>query len=347
MSDRAIIDLRSDTVTVPSEGMRRAMAEAEVGDDVYGEDPTVRRLEQIAAERTGKDAAVYVPSGSMSNLCAVLAQCERGDEVILGSESHILHHEMNSAAAIGGVQLRQVPNDAAGRIDPDDVRRVVRKAAAASPRTSLLCLENTHNRCSGGYLDAEDTRALAGVAHEHGLRVHIDGARIFNAALAARTTVAELAAPADTVGFCLSKGLGAPVGSVLCGDEETIFRARRARKMLGGGMRQAGVIAAAGVYALEHMVDRLADDHANAKALARGLAGLPTVTLDPASIETNIVIFDVAGDWRGFVASLKDAGVLASVMGPGRVRMVTHYGIERADIDDALDRARHAASALA
>jgi threonine aldolase len=283
----------------------------------------------------------------MSNLCAILAQSRPGDEAIAGTEAHILHHEMNAVAAIAGVQARAVPNDAQGGLAVDDVERAVRREGVMSPRTALLCLENTNNRCSGGVMSVEQTEGLADVAHRHDIRVHIDGARIFNAALALGTTVAALSAPADTVGFCLSKGLGAPVGSVLCGDAETIYRARRARKMLGGGMRQAGVIAAAGAYALEHMVDRLADDHANAKALARGLVALPMVGLDPDAIQTNIVIFDVCGDWKGFVAALKSVGVLVTVSSPGRVRMVTHYGIERADIDEALERVRYAAAALA
>ena len=347
MSERRIIDLRSDTVTLPSPEMRRAIAEAPVGDDVFGEDPTVRRLEAMAAERTGKEAAVFVASGTMSNLVAIMAHCARGDEAIVGSEAHILHYEVAGAAAVAGVQLREAPNDARGRIHPDDVQALVRAQNVHMPQTSLLCLENTHNRCGGAAISVEDTQALADVAHRNGVRVHVDGARIFNAALALATSVAALAAPADSVGFCLSKGLGAPVGSVLCGSAEFIARARRMRKTVGGGMRQAGVIAAAGVYALEHMVDRLADDHANAKLLARGLAGLPMVELDAETVDTNIVIFGVRGDAVGFSRALRDAGVLATMPGPGRLRMVTHYGIERADVEEALERVRHAAATLA
>jgi threonine aldolase len=339
-----MIDLRSDTVTMPSDDMRRAMYDAPVGDDVFGEDPTIKRLEAMSADATGKEAAVYVASGTMSNLVAILTHCGRGDEAIVGSQAHILHYEVAGAAAVAAVQLRPVPNDARGRIAPADVEAVIRPENVHMPATSLLCIENTHNRCSGAVISLEDTRELAEVAHRHGVRVHIDGARIFNAALAAGTTVAALAEPADSIGFCLSKGLGAPVGSMLCGSGEFIGRARKMRKLLGGGMRQAGVIAAAGVYALEHMVERLADDHANAKALARGLAELPMVDLDPESIETNIVIFGVP-DSFGFVRALKQAGVLATIPMPGRVRMVTHFGIERADIDEALERVRHAAAA--
>ena len=346
MSEPRTIDLRSDTVTVPSDEMRHAMASAPVGDDVFGEDPTIRRLEAMAAERTGKEAALFVASGTMSNLVAILSHCGRGDEAIVGSESHILHYEVAGAAGVAGVQLREVQNDERGRMDPAAVEAVIRGENVHTPTTSLLCIENTHNRCSGAAIPAEDIAALSEVAHQHGVRVHVDGARIFNAAVALDTTVASLSAPVDSIGFCLSKGLGAPVGSVLCGSGEFIARARKMRKMVGGGMRQGGIIAAAGVYALEHMVDRLADDHANAKLLARGVAELPMVDLDPNSIETNIVIFGVRGDWLGLSRAMKHAGVLSTVTSPGRLRMVTHYGIERSDIEEALERVRHAASAL-
>lgn len=346
MGDR-IIDLRSDTVTLPSDEMRRAIADAPVGDDVFGEDPTIRRLEGMAAERTGKEAALFVASGTMSNLVAIMTHCGRGDEAIVGSESHILHYEVAGAAGVAGVQLRTVTNDARGRIDPADVESTIRGENVHTPMTTLLCLENTHNRRSGAVIPADDIEELAAVAHRRGVRVHIDGARIFNAASALGVSVAEIAAPADSIGFCLSKGLGAPVGSVLCGSGEFIARARKMRKMVGGGMRQGGIIAAAGVYALEHMVDRLADDHANAKLLARGLAELPMIDLDPETVDTNIVIFGVSGDWLGFARSMKQAGVLSTITAPGRLRMVTHYGIERADIDEALQRVRHAAAALA
>lgn len=346
MSDRRIIDLRSDTVTLPSDGMRRAMAAAEVGDDVFGEDPTVRRLEEMAVQRTGKEAAVYVASGTMSNLCAIMAHCQRGEEAICGDEAHVLQYEGGGAYHAASVGLRAVKNGPRGQLDPAEVEAAIRGVNVHWPRTGLLCLENTHNRCSGGVLTVEETRELAAVAHRHGVPVHIDGARIFNAALALGASVAELAAPADSVGFCLSKGLGAPVGSVLCGSGEFIAKARRMRKVLGGGMRQAGVIAAAGIYALEHMVARLQDDHDNARLLARGLAELPMVHLDPSAIETNIVIFGVE-DATGFARRLKQEGVLCTIPGHGRLRMVTHYGIERADVEEALERVRHAAAAAA
>jgi threonine aldolase len=283
----------------------------------------------------------------MSNLVAIMTHCDRGDEAIVGSESHILHYEVAGAAAVAGVQLRSAANDARGRFDPEEVRTLVRGENVHFPRTALLCLENTQNRCSGAVVPQEHIDELAALAHAHGVRVHIDGARIFNAAIAQGLPVATIAAPADSIGFCLSKGLGAPVGSVLCGSAGFIARARKMRKMLGGGMRQAGVIAAAGIYALEHMVDRLAEDHENARALARGLAELPMIDLDPEAIETNIVIFHVAGDWQDFARALKANGVLASVYGERKMRMVTHYGIDRADIDEVLARVRHAAAALA
>lgn len=346
MSEPRIIDLRSDTVTLPSAEMRRAIASAPVGDDVFGEDPTVRRLESMAAERTGKEAGLLVASGTMSNLVAILSHCGRGDEVIVGSESHILHYEVAGAAGVASVQLRAVANDARGRIEPADVEAMIRSENVHVPTTSLLCLENTHNRCSGAAITGEDVAVLCELAHRHGVRVHIDGARIFNAAAALRTAVEALAAPADSVGFCLSKGLGAPVGSVLCGSGEFIARARKMRKMVGGGMRQAGIIAAAGVYALDRMVGRLPDDHGNAQLLARGLAELPMVELDPAAVDTNIVIFGVQGDWLGLARAMKQAGVLSTITAPGRLRMVTHYGIERGDIEEALERVRHAAAAL-
>lgn len=344
MSERRIIDLRSDTVTVPSPEMRRAIAEADVGDDVFGEDPTVRRLEQLAADRTGKEAALFVASGSMSNLVAIMTHCQRGDEVIVGSEAHVLQYEVGGAAGVASVTLRTAQNGPRGEMAPGEVESLIRGENVHMPRTALLCLENTHNRCGGAAISVEATSELADLAHRHGVRVHIDGARIFNAALAKGASVAALSAPADSIGFCLSKGLGAPVGSVLCGDGDFIARARKNRKMVGGGMRQAGIIAAAGVYALECMVDRLAEDHENAKLLARGLAELPMVHLDSETVETNIVIFEV-DDSLDFARRLKRAGVLCTSPRPGALRMVTHYGIESGNIEETLERAREAAAA--
>lgn len=339
------IDLRSDTVTHPSPEMRRAMAEAEVGDDVLGDDPTVKRLEAMAAEQMGKEAAVYVSSGTMGNLLAVLSWCNRGDEVILGSEAHILWHESAGSAAIAGTLLRTVPNDERGRLDPDDVAKAVRAYRPGVSPTGLLALENTHNRCSGAALSPGDTKAVADVAHAHGTPVHLDGARIFNAAVALEVPAEALVAEADSVSFCFSKGLSAPVGSALCGPADFIAQARKWRKMLGGGMRQAGVIAAAAMVSLETMVPRLAEDHQNAKRLAAGLAEIPGIAIDPERIETNIVIFEwEGGDHGDFMAKLSEAGVLASSSGPPKVRMVTHYGINAEDIDDALEATRAAAA---
>jgi threonine aldolase len=324
--------------------MRRAMAEAEVGDDVFGEDPTVHRLEAMAARRMGKEAAVFVASGTMGNLVSLLAHCQRGDEAIVGAEAHVLQYEVGGAAGVAGIQLRTVANDDHGGIHHDEVASTIRGQNIHFPRTAVVCIENTHNRCGGGVLSVEETAAIADTAHGHGAAVHLDGARIFNAAIALGLPAAELTADVDSVTFCLSKGLSAPVGSLICGSAEFAARARKARKMLGGGMRQAGVIAAAGVVALESMVDRLADDHANARLLAEGIAKLPGARIDPERVRTNIVIFDV-DDAPAFQRALRKAGVLTTGFGPTRVRMVTHYGIERPDIEEALARMRDAVAA--
>jgi threonine aldolase len=333
------IDLRSDTVTKPSLEMRRAMAEAEVGDDVFGEDPTINALERRAAELTGKEGAVFVASGTMGNVTAILTHTQRGDEVIVGSESHILLAEVGGTGALAGAVLRPLPNDARGRLDPEQVAATVRGDNVHWPRTALVCLENTHNRCNGAALRRDDIAAVADVAHARGIPVHIDGARIFNAAVALNVPAAELAAPADTLTFCLSKGLAAPVGSLLCGSADFIARARRYRKMLGGGMRQAGILAAAGLVALESMIDRLAEDHEHARLLARDLAELPGIEVDPAQVETNILFFRVMNEPAAALSQrMAAAGVLANAAGPGAIRMVTHYGIERRHIEETLDR---------
>ena len=342
--EQDVIDLRSDTVTLPTQDMREAMARAEVGDDGWGEDPSVIRLEAMAAERMGKEAGLYTPSGTMANLVAVLTHCRRGDEAIVGSESHILHHELGGASALGGVVLRSARSDQRGMMDPEEVESLVRPEGMF-PRSALLCLENTHNRCGGGVLTVDDTRALAGVARRHGMAVHLDGARIFNAALCLALKPSDLTAESDTVMFCFSKGLSAPVGSVLCGSVDFIARARRIRRMVGGGMRQAGVIAAAAIVALETMVERLAEDHENARLLARGLTELPGVEIDPAYVETNIVVFSVA-DAGAFLRAAQGEGVRLSMFGPRRVRAVTHYGIARADVEAALAALSRAARAL-
>ena len=333
-----IIDLRSDTVTQPTPEMRRAMAEAQVGDDVFGEDPTVNLLEDMAAERLGKEAALFVASGTMANLVSGLTHCQRGDEMLLGSEAHIFHNEVGAIAALGGVHVRTVPNDSRGMIAPDQLEAAIRPPGIHQPRTALVCLENTHNRCGGAVLDSEDTLAVAEVVHRHGAALHIDGARIFNAAVALGVPAEELARGADTVSFCLSKGLSCPVGSLVCGAKEVIDGARKNRKMVGGGMRQAGIIAAAGVVALDTMVDRLAEDHANAKLLAEGLARMPGLSLDPDAVQTNIVILEVVDrSVQEFISGLKERGVLTSYIGDRKVRMVTHHGIGPEEIDEALN----------
>lgn len=341
------IDLRSDTVTQPTDSMREAMRRAEVGDDVYGEDPTVQRLEAMAAERMGKEAGLFVVSGTMGNFVSVLTHARNGDAIVVGSEAHIVHHEVWSAEGFGDIRLVQVQNDARGGIDPQAVAAAIEteKREAGKP-PALVCIENTHNRCGGTALPASATGAIASTAHARGVPVHLDGARIFNAAIALETTPAALAADADSVTFCLSKGLSAPVGSVVCGSGEFIKKARRSRSMLGGQMRQVGAIAAAGVVALEEMVDRMADDHANARLLAEGLATIDGIRLDPSTVMTNIVIFDVEGfDPADFRAACKERGVLATGV-PPHVRMVTHYGIERSDIEEALERVREAVASL-
>ncbi len=333
------IDLRSDTVTLPSAGMREAIARAELGDDVFGEDPTVNGLQEAAAQTLGKEAALLTSSGTQSNLVALLTHCHRGDEVIVGDQSHTLLYEVGGAWALGGLGLRPVRNDGRGRLDPAELRARIRGANDHFPRTGLICLENTHNQCGGAVLNEEDLAAVRDVADVHGLPLHMDGARIFNAAVALGVPAARLAAYADSVCFSLSKGLGCPVGSLLCGSRDIIAEARRYRKMLGGGMRQAGIIAAAGLYALEHMVDRLAEDHENARLAGEGLAQLAGVRLAPEP-QTNLVYFTAEGwDLGRLVRRLGEAGVLCFDEG-GRIRWVTHYGIERADIEEALARTR-------
>lgn len=333
------VDLRSDTVTQPSQAMREAMYRAELGDDVYGEDPTVCRLEEMAAERLGKEAGLLLVSGTMGNLVALLTHCGRGDEAIMGSESHTLMYEQGGVSALGGAVIRTVPNLPNGMLDPLELQNVVRDPSNVHyPISAVICLENTHNRCGGAVLSPAQMATIRAVAQRNGLPVHLDGARIFNAAVALGIAVREIAAQVDTVQFCLSKGLAAPVGSVLCGSAEFIKKARRARKVVGGGMRQAGVIAAAGIVALEQMVDRLADDHANARHLAEGLMQMPWVDLDLGTVQSNIVRFGVRSRTPLGVISkaLALEGIKISPFSARDFRAVTHYGIERADIDAAL-----------
>jgi threonine aldolase len=340
------IDLRSDTVTQPTPAMRQAMARAEVGDDVFGEDPTVRRLEEMSAARMAKEAAVFVASGTMGNLTAVLAHCRRGDEAICGAEAHLLHYEAGGVPGLGGIELRAVPNNERGALDLAAVESTIRGGNIHCPRTALVCLENTQNRCGGGVITVEETNELCALAHRYGCAVHLDGARVFNAAVALGVDVSALVAEVDSVTFCFSKGLSAPVGSVVCGSADFISHVRRMRKMVGGGMRQAGIIAAAGIVALEEMVDRLAEDHEHARLLADGLTAIPGIRIDPDLVETNIVVFEVA-DGAAFQARLREAGVLTTAFSATKVRMVTHYGVERADIEATLERVRRVAEAAA
>ena len=342
-----LIDLRSDTVTKPTPNMREAMFRAAVGDDVFGEDPTIAQLERAAAEQTGKAAALFVASGTMANLVSVLAHTTPGDELLVGDRAHIVRSEAGGVSRLGGVLATTIPNEPDGGFDPSRITAGVRPDDLHQPRTTLLALENTHNFCGGAVLSLERTQALADTARSAGLRVHLDGARIFNAAAASGRTVAQLAAPADSICFCLSKGLGAPVGSLVCGDEPFIREARRVRKLVGGGMRQAGILAAAGLVALEEMVDRLADDHANARQLARGLAELG-FNLSPQSVQTNIVVvpLDTAADPRPapkLRQRLAQLQILCTMPDPTRIRLVTHADISAEDIAEALNRMAEAA----
>jgi threonine aldolase len=334
-----VIDLRSDTVTLPTPAMREAMASAEVGDDVLGEDPTINRLEATAAARVGKEAALFVASGTMGNLVALLTHCGRGDEIIAGDRAHLFLFEAGGASALGSIHSRQVPNRPDGTLDLAQVEAAIRPDNDHYPRSRLICLENTHNRCGGACLTPDYMRQARVLADRYGLRMHLDGARIFNAAVALGLDVRELTRPADSVSFCLSKGLSAPVGSLLCGPADFIKQARRIRKVVGGGMRQAGVIAAAGIVALEQMVDRLADDHGHARRLAEGLADIPGIHLDPSRVQTNIVIFalqDGGLNADAFCRRLADQGVKMSPIEGRQIRAVTHYGIEAEHIEQAL-----------
>ncbi|MBN1857110.1 MAG: low-specificity L-threonine aldolase [Dehalococcoidia bacterium] len=334
-----VIDLRSDTITLPTDEMRKAMFEAEVGDDVYGEDPTVNLLEQRSAALLGKEAGLFTASGTMSNLLALLTHTRAGDEVILGSEAHILWYEVGGASALGGANLRTVLNEEDGSLDLGSVEATIRPDDLHYPTTSLLCLENTHNRCGGTVITAEYTASACNLAHRHGLAVHLDGARIFNAAVALGVPPARLTAPVDSVCYCLSKSLSAPVGSVLCGSGEFIERARKKRKMIGGGMRQAGVIAAAGLVALDTMLDRLPVDHANAKRLAAGLSRIPGIECSVEKTVSNLVMFGLSSHvpTDAFIDGLRERGVkMAHREGP-RFRAVTHRMVEAEDVDRVLE----------
>jgi threonine aldolase len=341
------VDLRSDTMTLPTPEMREAMARAEVGDDVWGEDPTVRRLEATAAARLGKEAGLLVTSGTMGNLVSVVAHTQPGQEVVLDVDSHIYNYEVAGGTIVGNVQMRPVKTER-GFLGPEQVQEALRPANIHVPATGLVCLENTHNRHGGTCCTPEEIAAVAAVAHAAGVPVHVDGARLFNAAVALKRDPREFAAPVDSVTFCLSKGLAAPVGSVVCGSAAFVERARRIRKMLGGGMRQAGILAAAGLIALERMVDRLAEDHANARALAEALATMPGLGVDLAGAQTNIVIVRIERGDRAFSAAataelVKGCAarkVKVHAMGPTAIRCVTHKDVDAEDIRRAVDAFR-------
>lgn len=340
---RRVVDLRSDTVTLPTDEMRRAMAAAEVGDDGRGEDPSVRRLEEMAAERLGTEAAMLVPSGTMGNLASLLAHCERGDEVIMEASAHTFVSELGGLAALGGLVPRCVPG-VHGALRPEDVEGAIRQPLVARPRSRLVCLENTHNSAGGTVIRPEQVAAVVAVAHRRGLKVHLDGARIFNAAVALGVPARALVGEADSVTFCLSKGLSAPVGSVVCGSREFIARAREFRRMLGGGMRQAGPLAAAGIVALNTMIERLVEDHRRARELAERLAELPGVSVDLATVQTNIVNVDVTGLGTSapeFLARLESEGVRALPRSQQVVRLVTHRHISDADVDYVVEAVGH------
>jgi len=334
------IDLRSDTVTQPTPAMRRAMAEAPVGDDVYGEDPSVNRLQEMGAELMGKEAGLFVASGTMGNLTGILSHCQRGDEAIVGNKAHTFLFEAGGISVLGGVHSCQLPNQLDGSLKIEDIEAAIRPDDPHDPITKLICLENTHNRCGGTYQTPGYMQDVVKFAHNRGLFVHLDGARIFNAAAAQGINAIDLAGPVDSVTFCLSKGLCAPVGSVLCGTKKFIRKALRLRKMLGGGMRQAGILAAAGIVALETMTGRLVEDHARAKKLAIGLKQIPGLILEPELPATNMVFLALAPEVKTgaeeMAERLKQAGILAGVTGQRSFRLVLHYWIDDPGVEKTI-----------
>lgn len=334
-----IVDMRSDTITQPISAMRRAMAKAEVGDDVFGEDPTVNQLEEMVAERLGKESALFVASGTMANLVSQLTHCGRGDELILGDQSHMFVYEQGGSAALGGIHSRSVSNHPDGKMALSDIKGAIRPDNIHFPRTKLIVLENTHNRCNGYPLDIAYVKSVGALAHAHGLKLHVDGARLFNAAIALGVNAKDLVVEADSVSICLSKGLAAPAGSVVSGTYEFISEARRNRKVVGGGMRQAGVLAAAGIVAMNQMVNRLEEDHRNAKRFAEHLTDISGLSINLDFVMTNIVYIDVTqtGLTAQMVANRLDRqGIRLLPTGPQRLRAVTNYHITADDIDHAL-----------
>lgn len=340
-----IVDLRSDTFTLPTEEMMKAIQEAKLGDDVFQEDPTVNRLESLAAEKIGKEKALFVTSGTQANVVCLLSHTERGDEVIVEAQSHTYLYEVGAMAALGGLMAHPIPGTK-GVLHPDDVKKAIRGDNIHFPRTRLVCLENTHNNAGGTVITPEQIKAVADVVKPRGIKMHLDGARVFNAAVALDTDVRNITREFDSVMFCLSKGLSAPVGSMVCGSEEFIQKARKVRKMLGGGMRQAGILAACGIVALEKMIDRLKDDHRNARKLAEGLSELEGITIDLDTVQTNIVIFDVSqlGGSQEFIEAMEKRGVKCLPRDENHVRMVTHRMVSEEDIDYALTNVKEVVS---
>ena len=330
------IDLRSDTLTQPTQNMRKAMTEAEVGDDVFGEDPTVNRLEKIAADRMGKESAVFVPSGTMGNLISMLSHCNRGDEIILGDQSHIFLNEVGGIAALGGIHPHIIPNEPDGTLNLDTVEKKIRTSDLHYPPTRLIALENTHNYCMGSPIGPEYIQQASDLAKRYGLQIHVDGARIFNAAVALEIDVKDLVREVDSVMFCLSKGLSAPVGSLVCGNKKFINKARKWRKMVGGGMRQSGHLAAAGIIALNDLVDELKKDHFKTQVLAKGLARLNGIALDPELVKTNIIFFNLKHPTLNpdtFLEKLETQGIKMLAIEPGVFRAVLHREISESQIE--------------
>ena len=337
------LDFRSDTLTKPTLAMRAVMAAAEVGDDVYGEDPTINRLEEKAAELTGFEAGLFVTSGTQGNLLALLTHCHSGDEVILEEDSHIFVNEVGGMAALGGIQARTLkgPVDAQGALHPDAIRTAIRAENVHYPNSTLVCLENTHNKGGGAASTPAQMQAVIDVAHSHGLKVHLDGARAFNAAVAQQLSIAELLQGLDSVQLCLSKGLGAPVGSLLVGTKPMIQRARKWRKMVGGGLRQAGILAAAGLYALEHHIERLQEDHENAQLLAKAIDQIKGLSVLRPTIMTNILCVDTTASGKTgkeWVEIMAQQGIKIGANGPFSIRFVTHLDVNRNDVQDTIER---------
>jgi threonine aldolase len=343
---RDLVDLRSDTVTRPTAEMYEAMLRAPLGDDVLGDEPTVAELERLSAETLGKEAALFVPSGTMGNQIAILCQTERGDAILAEEDSHILHYECGGPGALAGVVTWTLPSEL-GTMDPRLVESRVVQRTLHSPGTVLLCVENTHNRAGGTVVSLDAMRAYRQIADRNEMRIHLDGARIFNAAVALGLPAAELCSEADSVSFCLSKGLGSPVGSLLCGSSEMIEKARQWRKRLGGGMRQSGLLAACGIVSLTQMVDRLAEDHARARDLANFLESVPGLSVDWARIQTNMVLVRTEGDAPRWIAELREEGILALALTPDSIRLVLHADVDNAKLKRAQEAFRDCAARIA